>query len=187
MSRGCEQESTASHIDQQQQQLHEYSSKDLHTAFGFIIGLLLTLVGVKYQGSGTTLFRQNRQIVSLFILTISLYATALVKTTLASRNDNHQSSNSYPAIFLIIGTFASELLLFILLTPLGWSLLNILALVFLAVQYGCHQTGTDRTTTELVPNSVRSLFAAIFNMSTSTPTTAGSGTDSHDVQMSNVV
>ncbi|GMN50437.1 hypothetical protein TIFTF001_019598 [Ficus carica] len=97
--------------------------------------------------------RENRRIMSLFIMTVNLYAMALVKMILATSNDNHQSSNSYPAVFLIARTFAFELLLFILLTPFGCFLPNILALVFLAVHYGCHQAGADRTTTELVPKS----------------------------------
>ncbi|EXB37101.1 hypothetical protein L484_020894 [Morus notabilis] len=182
------QESTsATRIIEQRQQL-EYSSKDFQTAFSFIIGLLLALVGVKYQGSGTTLFRENRLIVSLFIMTVCLYAMALVKMTLTARSpdqyhdDDQTSSNHSLAppsddnqtpVLLVAGTTASELLLYVLLTPLGWFLVNILALVFLGVQHYRQR---------------RNLFAIFKRSKSSTDDqTTDHGSATNDIQLSNVV
>ncbi|GMN69474.1 hypothetical protein TIFTF001_038541 [Ficus carica] len=66
----------------------------LHTAFGSALTLLLTLVGFKYQGSATTLFREHSLVISLFIVDVLVYVVAFVNE--ATRTTNSSATSLAP-------------------------------------------------------------------------------------------
>ncbi|KAF3440029.1 hypothetical protein FNV43_RR18307 [Rhamnella rubrinervis] len=121
------------------------SSKELHTSFGFIIGLMVSLVGVKYLRSGTTLFKEHSIVVSIFIMFVIVYSISLMRMTLDDDDDDRNSnpvptnytSNSlhaYSYILIISGTLACESLLYVVATPLVWFLIiNAFTFIFAVV------------------------------------------------------
>lgn len=89
--------------------------------------MLLTLVGFKYQGSATNLFKDHSLSTSLFIADIIVYVIAFMKNASSSTTS---TSNIYLYIFLISGAIGCELLLFILVTLIRWFMINIFVLIF---------------------------------------------------------
>ncbi|KAF3440030.1 hypothetical protein FNV43_RR18308 [Rhamnella rubrinervis] len=131
------------------------SSKELHTSFGFIIGLMVTLAGVKYLGTGTTPFKEHSLVVSIFIMFVLVYGIALMRMTLDDDDDRNSNSaptnytsnslHAYTYILIISGTIACELLLYVVVTPLVWFLIiNAFTFIFAVVlRRSCHQQTSE--------------------------------------------
>ncbi|KAL6146203.1 hypothetical protein ACLB2K_056886 [Fragaria x ananassa] len=98
-------------------------STALHAVFGFIIGLLLTLVGLKFVGSGTTPFIAHPLTMSLFISASFVYTIAvLAEITIGGAHNS--TSNLFRYMYLISGSLACELLGFVIVGPFGLLLMN---------------------------------------------------------------
>lgn len=141
----------------------------LHTAFGSTVTLLLTLVGFKYQGSATTLFREHSFVISLFIIDILVYIIAFVNvvairststssSTTTSSSENSNTILTYKHIFLTSGAVGCELLLFILVTLVRWFVINMFVLLIFEVLRRWH-----RQIKELLLTVTSSLFVPAIN------------------------
>ncbi|KAL6133064.1 hypothetical protein ACLB2K_065301 [Fragaria x ananassa] len=98
-------------------------STALHAVFGFIIGLLTALVGLKFFGSGTTPFIAHPWTMSLFI-TASFVYTIAVLPEITIGGAHNSTSILFRYMYLISGSLACELLGFVLIGPFGLLLMN---------------------------------------------------------------
>ena len=97
-------------------------STTVHTAFGFVIVLLLTLLQVKYQNFGNP-FQMHGAIMSLFIVCVLAYAIALVVVSQPTPNTSYLPL--LRDVCFIFGAFACDLLLLMLVPPFGWLILGL--------------------------------------------------------------
>ena len=81
--------------------------------------LLLTLVAIKCQSTGTKSLKEHAAIMLCFLIALFLYAVAFSKLTYLPSN----VLNFY--VCHVSGALACELLLFILVTPIWWILINV--------------------------------------------------------------
>ena len=84
--------------------------------------MLLTLLQVKFQNSGNP-FQTHGATMVLFIVAIFVYAVALVAINQLTPNTSYLPI--LRRVCFIFGAFACDLLLLILLAPLGWLILII--------------------------------------------------------------
>ena len=103
-----------------QQELGFSTTFQLHTAFGFLILLLLTLLQVKYQNFGNP-FQTHGATMSLFIIAVLVYAIALAGISQPSSNRSYLLILSILGrVCFIFGAFACDLLLLILVRTSLW-------------------------------------------------------------------
>ncbi|KAK4592973.1 hypothetical protein RGQ29_017207 [Quercus rubra] len=88
-------------------------------AFAFLLGFLLTLLGLKYQNPGVSVFDTHRAIILLLILNVCTCTISLAMIiVLPTSNKTHLSF--FKNVFLFSGVFACDLVLLVLIPPLGW-------------------------------------------------------------------
>ena len=95
-------------------------STTVHTAFGFDILVLLTLLQVKYQNSGNP-FQTHVATMLPFILAVIIYAIALVAISQPTPNISYLPILRH--VCKIFGAFACDFLLLILVPSFGWFIL----------------------------------------------------------------
>ncbi|KAM3690901.1 hypothetical protein ACJW31_09G155100 [Castanea mollissima] len=123
-----------SSICRSQQQLN--SSTTVHTAFGFLIMMLLTLIQVRFQNSDNP-FHTNGGIMFSFIGCALGYSITLAWISQPTLNTSYLHIGR--SVCVIFGTFASGLLVEILLPPLGFFILAICALMLARLLCVSHQ------------------------------------------------
>ncbi|PON71955.1 hypothetical protein PanWU01x14_067970 [Parasponia andersonii] len=114
-----------------EQQLVSY--KKLHKGFGFILTMMSPFIGIKYQGSLNKLIEEHNVTFHLFLANLIVYTVGILMVALESPAPNNIPLFKY--IFLVCGIIAIELILFILVTHLGW-FLAISAFGFLFYNHG---------------------------------------------------
>ena len=103
-----------------QQELGFSTTFQFHTAFGFLILLLLTLLQVKYQNLGNP-FQTHGATMSLFIIAVLVYAIALAGICQPSSNRSYLPILSIIGrVCFIFGAFACDLLLLITTTNFSY-------------------------------------------------------------------
>ena len=103
-----------------QQELGFSTTFQLHTAFGFLILLLLTLLQVKYQNFGNP-FQTHGATMLLFIIAVLVYAIALAGISQPSSDRSYLPILSILGrVCFIFGAFACDLLLLILVRTSLW-------------------------------------------------------------------
>ncbi|KAL4607580.1 hypothetical protein ACB092_09G185600 [Castanea dentata] len=110
-----------------QKYIHQYciqqelgSSITVHTAFGFLILSLLTLLQVKYQNSGNP-YQTHSATMLLFVLAVLVYTIALAGMSQLTSNTSYLPL--LRCVCFIFGAFSCDLLLLILVPPFGWFIL----------------------------------------------------------------
>ncbi|KAK4580926.1 hypothetical protein RGQ29_024546 [Quercus rubra] len=101
-------------LDLSQQEPH--SSISIHTAVGFLIILLLTLLQVRGQSSGDP-FQTHGATISAFVIAIFFYATALAVISQLTPNTRYLPILWH--VCIIFGVLACGLLLRIIVPPFG--------------------------------------------------------------------
>ncbi|KAK4580925.1 hypothetical protein RGQ29_024545 [Quercus rubra] len=96
------------------------SSTRVHTAFGFLILSLLSLLQVKYQNFGNP-YQTHGATMLLFILAVLVYTIALAGISQLTSNTSYLPL--LRCVCFIFGAFACDLLLLILVPPFGWFIL----------------------------------------------------------------
>ncbi|KAL4607578.1 hypothetical protein ACB092_09G185400 [Castanea dentata] len=112
------------------------SSTKVHTALGFLILALLTLLQVKYQNSGNP-FQTHGAIMASFIVLVIGYALMLAGISRPTLNTSYLHIGRRMCV--ILGTSASGLLVEILLPPWRILILAISALMFAQLLCVAHQ------------------------------------------------
>ncbi|PON61150.1 hypothetical protein PanWU01x14_147400 [Parasponia andersonii] len=107
--------------------------KKLHKAFVFILAILVSFLGLKYQGSFTNLISEHSVAFHLFLGDLIVYTVAILLVAQETPAPNIIPLFNY--ILLVCGVTAVELILFILVTQLGWFLV-ISAFGLLLYNYG---------------------------------------------------
>ncbi|PON82948.1 hypothetical protein TorRG33x02_212440 [Trema orientale] len=107
--------------------------KKLHKAFVFILAILMSFLGLKYQGSFTSLISEHSVAFHLFLGDLIVYTVAILLVAQETPAPNIIPLFNY--IFLVCGVTAVELILFILVTQLKWFLV-ISAFGLLLYNYG---------------------------------------------------
>ncbi|KAI9114783.1 hypothetical protein K1719_014481 [Acacia pycnantha] len=103
------------------------SAASLHTVYAYLTALLLALVGIEYQASNTSPFKQHPAVMILFLIAITVYVIALLVLTFRS---NHQMNLIIMVcVCHICGSVACELLLLLLVSPIWCFLINLSSLV----------------------------------------------------------
>ncbi|KAI9109225.1 hypothetical protein K1719_019848 [Acacia pycnantha] len=128
----------------------------LHTIYGFLTVLLIALMGIKYQGSGTNPFRECPILMMQFLIAISTYVVALI-ITLRRSNLEHSANKLMVGVTHICGGLACELLLLVLVSPIWLVLINVSVptlIVMLAFCYKyalhlLHAQGTEEQASEM--------------------------------------
>ena len=105
--------------------------------FGFFFGFLLTLVGMKYQSSGATLFHAHSVIMVLLIIDVCTCTIALAAVILTTFNTSYLPF--LKIVSLISGAFACDLLILIIFPPFGWFIFTIWVFVLVSLLYGKYQ------------------------------------------------
>ena len=105
--------------------------------FGFFFGFLLTLVGLKYQGSCATLFHAHSAIMVLLIIDVCSCTIALAMVTLTTFNTSYLPF--LKSVSLISGAFACDLLILIIVPPFGWFIFTIWVFILVCLLYGKYQ------------------------------------------------
>ncbi|GMN74876.1 hypothetical protein TIFTF001_053940 [Ficus carica] len=95
------------------------SHKKFHKAIVFTLGILIPLVGFKYQGSLTNVLKEHSVAFNLFVGDAFVYAVAILMVAL---NPSSQFTKSFKYIFLVSGITACQLILFIAVTSFWWFL-----------------------------------------------------------------
>ncbi|KAF3947546.1 hypothetical protein CMV_026334, partial [Castanea mollissima] len=101
----------------------------IHTAVGFLIILLLTLLQVRGQSSGDP-FQTHGATMSAFVIAIFVYATALAVTSQLTPNTRYLPILRH--VCIIFGALACGLLLRIIVPPFGLLIL-VLGLLILVL------------------------------------------------------
>ncbi|PON83687.1 hypothetical protein TorRG33x02_204930 [Trema orientale] len=109
------------------------SFKELHKAFGLILTMMFPFIEIKYQGSSTNLIEEHNVAFHLLLADLTVYIVAILMVVQEAPAPNIIPLFKY--IFLVCGTTAIELILFILVTHLGW-FFAISAFGFLFYNYG---------------------------------------------------
>ena len=123
-----------SSICRSQQQLD--SSTTVHTALGFLIMMLLTLIQVRFQNTDNP-FHTNGGIMFSFIGCALDYSITLAWISQPTLNTSYLHIGR--TVCVIFGTSASGLLVETLLPPLGFFILAICALMFAQLLCVSHQ------------------------------------------------
>ncbi|KAL4607572.1 hypothetical protein ACB092_09G184800 [Castanea dentata] len=110
-------------------QLEPHSSIAIHTAVGFLIILLLTLLQVRGQSSGDP-FQTHGATMLAFVIAIFVYATALAVTSQLTPNTRYLPILRH--VCIIFGALACGLLLRIIVPPFGLLIL-VLGLLILVL------------------------------------------------------
>ena len=118
-------------------------STPFHAAFGFLITLLLALVGVHFQGLGVSPLKTHFATILLFLMAVVIYSIAFVGIKVGAHNTSYRYLPLFNFICLISGTLACELLVSILITPL-WLLIINLCAILVEVLRRCYQPIFDR-------------------------------------------
>nr|POE81115.1 hypothetical protein CFP56_38036 [Quercus suber] len=105
--------------------------------FGFILGFLLTLVGLKYPSSGATLFHKHHAIMLGLMIDLVTFTTVLVAAMLPITNRN--CFLFFQKACLFFGALACNLLIFILVTILGWVFFTLGVSVLVYLLYGSYR------------------------------------------------
>ena len=105
--------------------------------FGTFFGFLLTLIGLKYQSSGATLFHEHGTILLLIIIDVFTCIVALAVTILSATNTSYHLF--FKSVCLISGAFACDLLLLVLYPPFGWFIFTICVLVLIYLLHSSYQ------------------------------------------------
>ena len=105
--------------------------------FGFFFGFLLTLVGMKYQSSGATLFHAHSVIMVLLIIDVCTCTIALAAVILTTFNTSYLPF--LKSVSLISGAFACDLLILIIVPPFGWFIFTIWVFILVCLLYGKYQ------------------------------------------------
>ncbi len=114
----------------------EFHSTTWLALFSFLIGFLLTLLGLKYQSSGVSLFHTHGAILLLLIIDVCIFTITMVMIMLASSNKSRL--HLLKIVFFISGTFACNLLLLILVPLFGWFIFTIFVFVLVWLLYGSY-------------------------------------------------
>ncbi|KAF7815917.1 putative transmembrane protein [Senna tora] len=101
-----------------------------HNVYGYLIGLLLTLLGIKFNSSSCTnnpFFDGDHMAIIMFFFleTVFVYVIALTVTSRLSSEDDTTINNVLKLICHVSGGIGCELLLFILVTPLYCFIINV--------------------------------------------------------------
>ena len=115
----------------------------MHTAVGFLIISLLTLLQVKYQYFGNP-FQTNGATLLLFIVAVIGYNVAVIGYNIALAGISQPAPNtSYLPILrrvcFIFGAYSCDLLLSIIVPPFGWLVLFLCVCMSLQLLYETHQ------------------------------------------------
>jgi hypothetical protein len=105
--------------------------------FGFFLGFLLTLVGLKYQSSAAALFHAHSAIMVLLIIDVCTCTIALAAVILTTFNTSYLPF--LKSVSLISGAFACDLLILIIVPPFGWFIFTIWVFVLVCLLYGKYQ------------------------------------------------
>jgi len=103
------------------------SSIAVYTAVAFLILSLLSLLQIKYQNSGKP-FQTHGAIMLLFIVVVFIYAIALARISQLTLNTSYLPMRR--RVCLILGAFACDLQLLILVPPFGWLILILCVCMF---------------------------------------------------------
>ncbi|KAI9109267.1 hypothetical protein K1719_019890 [Acacia pycnantha] len=128
----------------------------LHTIYGFLTGLLLALMGIKYQGSGTNPYREHPILMMQFLIAIFMYGVALI-IILRRSNLEHSANKLMVGVSHICGGLACELLLLVLVSPIPLLLINVSVPTLIVVLVFCykyalhllHVQGTEEQVSEM--------------------------------------
>ena len=96
------------------------SSTPFHAVFGFLIMLLLTLVGVHFQGLNMSPLTTHYATMVLFIIAVFIYSIAFAGIKIGPHNTSYLPIFNF--ICLTSGIIACELLVYILI-PAFWLLI----------------------------------------------------------------
>lgn len=107
-----------------------------HTIYAYVVGLLLTLVEIKYQGSINNPFHDHPSIMLLFLITQFVYVISLF--TFLFDWLNERSRNFNIVVCHVFGTLACQLLLLVLVSPVKWFLVNVSSLVLVVATFLCY-------------------------------------------------
>ena len=105
--------------------------------FGFILGFLLTLVGLKYPSSGATLFHKHHAIMLGLMIDLVTFTTVLVAAMLPITNRN--CFHFFQKVCLFFGALACNLLIFILVPILGWVFFTLGVSILVYLLYGSYR------------------------------------------------
>ncbi|XP_030928553.1 uncharacterized protein LOC115954761 [Quercus lobata] len=107
-------------------------------ALAFLLGFLLTLLGWKYQNPGVSVFDTHCAIILLLILNVCTCTISLAMIiVLPTSNKTHLSF--FKNVFLFSGVFACDLVLLVLIPPLGWFIFSISVSVLVWLLYASHK------------------------------------------------
>ena len=104
----------------------------MHTAVGFLIISLLTLLQVKYQNFGNP-FQTNGATMLLFIVAVIGYNIALAWTSQPAPNSSYLPI--LRRVCFIFGAYSCDLLLSIIVPPFGWLVLFLCVCMSLQLLY----------------------------------------------------
>ena len=110
------------------------NKNSIHTPNGFAVlgvlfGPLLTILGWKYQSPDVSLFDTHGALMLLLIIDVCIFTISMAVTILPTFNRTHLPF--FKGVFLISGVFASDLILLMLVPPLGWFIGTICAFAIL--------------------------------------------------------
>ncbi|KAI9109168.1 hypothetical protein K1719_019791 [Acacia pycnantha] len=125
----------------------------LHTTYVFLTGLLIPLINMKYQGSGTNPFKEHPTQMMLFLVAIIVYIIALI-TLRFNRIITDGSAMLMLGVCHLSGALSCELLLSVLVSPMMLLLINGSSLALIVMVLSCyykyflHAEGTEISQTE---------------------------------------
>jgi hypothetical protein len=111
------------------EELKVSSSTPFHAAFGFLITILIGLVGVHFQGLGVSPLRTHFATMLLFLMAVVIYSIAFVGIKVGAHNTSYHYLPLFKFICLISGTIACELLVSILIAALWLLIINLCAIL----------------------------------------------------------
>ena len=103
------------------------SSTPLHAVFGFLIMLLLAVVGIHFQGLNMSPLSTHYATMVLFIIAVVIYSIAFAGIKLGPHNTSYLPIFNF--ICLTSGTLACELLVSILIAPFWLLIVNLCAIL----------------------------------------------------------
>lgn len=127
--------------------------------YAYLTGLLLTLTGIKYQGSNNDPFSDHPTLMMFFLVSIFVYFISLIMSF--RRSDHHMSDHSSKLIIGVShlsGGIACELLLLVLVSHLRFLFINVssLALIVILVFFHkyllhlLHAQGTEEVASQMI-------------------------------------